>query len=264
MDVEIRINPKKFSGQVAIVTGAAQGIGFVTAKILAAQGATVVLADINAEKLRESSQCSCFDNCDVHTHIVDLSIDEQVAALTEKTFSQHGRVDILAHLAGIYPFFPYTLDHLSTSDWHRVLQVNLDSAFLLARFVLPCMRSQQYGRIINTSSIAVDVVGAPGLAAYTASKAGIIGFTRALAQDAGMDGITANVVMPGLVETEHTKAMRGDPAATEVAFDSYIARQCIKRRGQPEDIAHCIAYLASPEAGFVTGQTINVGGGYSF
>src|SRR5690606_10306914 len=100
--------------------------------------------------------------------------------------------------------------------------------------------------------------------AYAASKAGIIGFTRALAQDAGMDGITANVVMPGLIETEHTKAMLGDPVATEVAFDRYAARQCIKRRGQPEDIAHCIAYLASPEAGFVSGQTINVGGGYSF
>src|SRR5690606_26807268 len=149
MDVDIRINPNKFAGQIAIVTGAAQGIGLATAKILAAQGATVVLADIDAEKLYESSQHSCFDKRDVHKHIVDLSSDEQVAALAEKTFSQHGRIDIVAHLAGIYPFFPYTLDHLSTSDWHRVLQVNLDSAFLLARSVLPHMRSQQYGRIIK-------------------------------------------------------------------------------------------------------------------
>jgi len=254
----------RFSGQVAIVTGAAQGIGFATAKVLAEQGATVVLADIDAERVEKVAASFNDQGLSSHAHAIDIADEAAVATLVNQTAEHHGRIDILAHLAAIYPFFPYSLDTLSLSDWRRVQEINLDATFLLARAVLPHMRRRRYGRIINTSSISVDTVGAPGLATYTASKAGVIGFTRVVAHEAGMDGITANVVMPGLIETEHVNTMLDDPAATAAFFDQHLTRQCVKRRGQPEDLAHCVAYLASPEAGFVTGQTINVGGGYSF
>ena len=254
----------RFSGQVAIVTGAAQGIGFATARVLAEQGATVVVADIDAKRAESVAAAFSEQGFPSHAHAIDIADEAAVAALADETGKRYGRIDILAHLAAIYPFFPYSLDDLSLSDWRRVQEVNLDATFLLARAVLPHMRRRGYGRIVNTSSISVDTVGAPGLATYTASKAGVIGFTRVLAHEAGMDGITANVVMPGLIETDHVNSMLDSPAATAAFFDQHLTRQCVKRRGQPQDIAHCVAYLASPEAGFVTGQTINVGGGYSF
>ena len=167
-----------------------------------------------------------------------------------------GQVDVLVNNAGIYPHYPF--EQLTYTDWRRVLATNLDSVFLCSHAVYPAMRERGYGRIVNVSS-ATFFIGYPGLSAYVASKGGIIGFTRALASEAGEHGITVNAVTPGLIATEGVLA--GEEARL---FDEIVPQQALARRGEPEDIAECIAYLASPAASFITGQTINVDGGHRY
>jgi NAD(P)-dependent dehydrogenase (short-subunit alcohol dehydrogenase family) len=157
---------------------------------------------------------------------------------------------------GIYPHRPF--EELTYAAWRHVFAVNLDSVFLCTHAVYPAMRERGYGRIVNVSS-STFFIGYPGLAAYIASKGGIIGFTRALASEAGPHGITVNAVTPGLIATEGV--LGGEEAGL---FDEIVPQQALPRRGEPEDIAECIAYLASPAAGFITGQTINVDGGHRF
>ncbi len=136
--------------------------------------------------------------------------------------------------------------------------MNLDGVYLCSHAVFPSMRERGYGRIVNVSS-ATFHIGYPGLTAYVASKGGIIGFTRALASEAGPHGITVNAVTPGLVATEGV--LEGEEAGL---FDEIVPEQAVPRRGEPEDIAECIAYLASPAAGFITGQAVNVDGGHRY
>jgi NAD(P)-dependent dehydrogenase (short-subunit alcohol dehydrogenase family) len=174
---------------------------------------------------------------------------------------RHHKIEVLVNLAGIYPWA--SLEETSFDAWREVLGANLDSTFLCCRAVLLHMKARGYGRIVNTSSGTV-VIGLGGNSAYVASKGGVIGFSRSIAREAGPHGVTVNVMMPGLIATEHVLRMLGDEAATDAFFDETIAQQCVKRRGQPEDIAHGIAYLASREAGFITGQTLYVGGGFGF
>jgi 3-oxoacyl-[acyl-carrier protein] reductase len=168
-----------------------------------------------------------------------------------------GRIDVLVNNAGIYPHTPF--DELSFNEWHRVLSTNLDSVFLCTRAVFPVMRERGYGRVVNISS-ATFFLGYPEMTAYISSKGGIVGFTRALASEAGAHGITVNAITPGLIETEGSA--EEDP--TGELFEEIVGGQAIKRRGQPEDIAECVAYLASPAAGFITGQTVNVDGGHRY
>jgi pyridoxal 4-dehydrogenase len=163
---------------------------------------------------------------------------------------------VLVNNVGIYPHRPF--EELTYAEWRHVLAVNLDSVFLCTHAVYPAMRERGYGRIVNVSS-STFFIGYPGLAAYIATKGGIIGFTRALASEAGPHGITVNAVTPGLIATEGV--LGGEEAGL---FDEIVPQQALPRRGEPEDIAECIAYLASPAAGFITGQTINVDGGHRF
>ncbi|MGH3041096.1 MAG: SDR family NAD(P)-dependent oxidoreductase [Gaiellaceae bacterium] len=244
------------AGQVALVTGAARGLGYAAARRLAADGARVGLLDRDGEALAVAAETLAGQGATVLLHTVDLTDEEGVRAAVAAVLAAEGRIDVLVNNAGIYPHRPF--EELTYSEWRHVLAVNLDSVFLCTHAVYPAMRGRRYGRIVNVSS-ATFFIGYPGLAAYVASKGGIIGFTRALASEAGPHGITVNAVTPGLIATEGV--LGGEEADL---FDEIVPEQALPRRGEPEDIAECVAYLASPSAGFITGQTINVDGGHRF
>jgi len=238
------------------VTGAAQGLGYAAAARLAADGASVALLDRDGQRLGAAADALSAQGLTVLPHTVDLTDEEGIGAAVAAVLSTEGRIDVLVNNVGIYPHRPF--EELTYAAWRHVFAVNLDSVFLCTHAVYPAMRERGYGRIVNVSS-STFFIGYPGLAAYIASKGGIIGFTRALASEAGPHGITVNAVTPGLIATEGV--LGGEEAGL---FDEIVPQQALPRRGEPEDIAECIAYLASPAAGFITGQTINVDGGHRF
>jgi 3-oxoacyl-[acyl-carrier protein] reductase len=166
-----------------------------------------------------------------------------------------GRIDVLVNNAGIYPHMPF--EAMTFADWRRVLALNLDGVFLCTHAAYPSMRARRYGRVVNISS-ATFFIGYPGLSAYVASKGGIIGFTRALAREAGRHAITVNAVTPGLIATERALAEEAG------VFDEIVPEQAVARPGRPEDIADCVRYLVRPESSWITGQTFNVDGGHRF
>ena len=226
-------------GQVAVVTGGSRGIGRGIAARLEADGARVEVLDLTG------------------TPPIDVTDESSVRAAMREILDRHGRIDVLVNNAGIYPYTPF--EELEFAEWRRVLAANLDSAYLCSHAVYPAMKERRYGRIVNISSAAI-LVGVDGLTHYSASKAGLIGFTRALARGAGPHGITVNAITPGFVETPGVLSNPEDAAM----FDVILPEQSVPRRGQPEDIAECVAYLVTPAAGFITGQTINVDGGHRF
>jgi pyridoxal 4-dehydrogenase len=240
-----------FAGQTAIVTGAAQGIGAAIAARLAADGATVVVADINAEggaamaaKLGEPS----------FAITADVGDPESVAALHTDVIARTGRIDILVNNAAIVPFGPW--DEIDFAEWRRIMRVNLDGVFLMCRASSDEMRKRGYGRIVNIASNTF-FAGTPNMIAYVASKGGVVGFTRALATELGAHGITVNAVSPGLTASEGVMT-----SAHAEAFEFVGTLQALKRRAIPDDIAPAVAFLASEEARWVTGSTVNVDGGH--
>jgi NAD(P)-dependent dehydrogenase (short-subunit alcohol dehydrogenase family) len=253
--LQAEIGPQ-LAGQTAIVTGAAQGLGYAAAARLAAGGAAVALFDRDEATLAGAVGRLAADGAEAKAHAVDVSDEDGVRAAVESVLAARGRIDVLVNNAGVYPHYPF--EELTYTDWRRVLATNLDSVYLCSHAVYPAMRERGYGRIVNISS-ATFFIGYPGLSAYVASKGGIIGFTRALASEAGPHGITVNAVSPGLIATEGV--LGGEEAGL---FDEIVPQQALGRRGEPEDIAECIAYLASPAASFITGQTINVDGGHRY
>ncbi len=237
------------------MTGAARGIGRAAAWRLASEGATVALFDVDTTAAEVTASAMGADDLAATAHAVDVTDEEGVGSAVGAVADAHGRIDILVNNAGIYPHTPF--EEVTIVEWRRVLSTNLDSVFLVTKAVYPHMRERGYGRIVNISTAAFHI-GYPELTPYLASKGGIIGFSRSLAAEAGPHGITVNVVTPGMIETEGTK--EEDPEGE--LFDEIGVDQAVKRRGRPEDIAETIAYLASPGAGFITGQTINVDGGH--
>jgi pyridoxal 4-dehydrogenase len=222
-------------GQVAVVTGGASGIGAAVAQGLAEDGATVEIFDL--------------DNG------VDVTDEESVRRACDAVVDRHGRVDVLVNNAGIYPHIPF--EELTFAQWRHVLATNLDGVFLCSHAVYPVMRSRRYGRIVNISS-ATFFIGYAGLSAYVASKGGIIGFTRALASEAGPHDITVNAVTPGLIATEKALAEEAE------VFDEIVPQQAVGRPGRPEDISDCVRFLVRPESSWITGQTFNVDGGHRY
>ena len=227
----------KLDNRVAIVTGAAQGIGKAVADKLAAEGATLVGADIQPGT----------------TVTADVSNEDEVRVMIESTVAAHSKLDVLVNVAAIVPFAAW--DEIDFAEWRRIMSVNLDGTFLTNHYAQKAMREAGYGRIVNIASNVV-LAGTPNLAHYVASKGGVLAFTRALAREIGKYGITVNAVAPGLTETEGVMA-----SPHREAFEFVQMLQCIPRRGLATDIAPAVAFLASEEAGWVTGQLLVADGG---
>jgi NAD(P)-dependent dehydrogenase (short-subunit alcohol dehydrogenase family) len=230
----------KLDGRVAIVTGGGQGIGKAIADKLAEEGATVVVADIKgAEQAAPAGGMGL---------TVDVSSEDDVKRMVDETVSAYGKLDVLVNNAAIVPFTAW--DDIDFAEWRRVMAVNLDGTFLCCHYGHKPMREAGYGRIVNLASNVV-LAGTPNLAHYVASKGGIFAFTRALAREIGQYGITVNSVAPGLTETEGVMA-----SPHSEAFEFVQMLQAIPRRGVAADIAPAVAFLASEEAGWITGQML--------
>ena len=239
----------KLDGRVAVVTGAAQGIGKAIADKLAEEGASVVVADVNAAGAEAAAPDGGVGMG------VDVSSERDVERMVADTLGHFGRLDVLVNNAAIVPFTGW--DDIDFAEWRRIMSVNLDGTFLCCHHAHKPMREAAYGRIVNISSNVV-LAGTPNLAHYVASKGGILGFTRALAREIGKYGITVNAVAPGLTETEGVLA---SPHAE--AFEFVQMLQCLPRRGVAADIAPSVAFLASEESGWVTGQLLVADAGMS-
>jgi pyridoxal 4-dehydrogenase len=239
----------KLDGRVAIVTGGAQGIGKAIADSLAAEGASVVIGDLNGAGAEAAAPAGGAGI------LADMAQEDQVKSLVEQTVERYGKLDIAVNAAAIVPFKEW--DEIDFSEWRRIMAVNLDGTFLLTHYAQRPMREAGYGRIINIASNVI-VAGTPNLAHYVASKGGVFGFTRAAARELGKYGITVNSVAPGLTASEGVLA---SPHAE--AFEFVQMLHAIPRRGEVGDIAPTVAFLASEEARWVTGQMIVVDGGHT-
>jgi 3-oxoacyl-[acyl-carrier protein] reductase len=236
--------------QVALVTGGAGGLGAVISRELAARGVIVAVADIALDKAE--AVAGEIDGTAVGVAL-DVTDSSAVDALVERLTTDHGRVDILVNCAGFPVDRP--LVKMTDDEWRTVLDVCLFGTFATSRAVAPGMIEREYGRIVNLSSRAY--LGNPGQANYSAAKAGVIGLTKSLAKELGRHGITVNAIAPGMIETE---MVRSHPKFEMIA-ERAIKDNSIKRLGIPEDVASAVVYLASPEAGFVSGDVIHVSGG---
>ncbi len=250
-----KANSGCLKGQVAIVTGAAQGIGYATAIRLAEEGAAIALFDMNKELLKNTEAKIQALGVRAMGLVVDISNEDQVQAAVTKVHKEFGSLEIMVNVAGIWSFIP--LEQLTFEEWKRIQAVNLDGPFLMNRAAFVLMKEARYGRIINIGSSAF-FLGSAWMAHYTASKGGVIGLTRTVASEGGEFGITANVVAPGLTNTEGGKSSFG----AEEYVKNFVASQLqVKRLGEAYEVAEAVAYLASPASGYITGQTINVNGG---
>jgi 3-oxoacyl-[acyl-carrier protein] reductase len=241
-----------------MVTGAAVGIGKATALRLAKAGFACVLVDRDASVERVAQEVAASADAPTYSYVVDVAVEQQNIDLVRSVEKRLGRVDVLVNNAGVHPKrdggkFP--IDDIDTDQWNHVLAVNLTAPFQFSRAVLPGMRQRKWGRIINIASAGGRTTSPVVSAHYSASKAGLIGFTRTLATEAGPYGITANCVSPGPVQTAMSGASSPDVIA---AFTATIP---MRRYGEPSEIANAIAFLASDEASFITGAILDVTGG---
>ena len=240
---------KKLDGRTAIVTGAAQGIGFAISSALNREGCRVALLDINEQKVQESAAKldACIGiSCDVSS---PESIERAAALCVEK----YNGVDIVVNNAGILP--SASIEQMTEEQWDKTMQINLKSVFFMVQKTLPYLRQSSCARIINTSSLAGRMGGFETCLAYSASKGGINALTMGFARQLAPDGITVNAVCPGTTETPITKAFSPE------AMQRLLTRIPLGRLGKPEDMANAVVFLASDDAAFITGHMLDVNGG---
>ncbi len=245
---------KGHQDKVAVITGAAKGIGQAYARRLAADGARIVIAD--QDSTAETEQAVRAAGVEALGVKVDVADPDSVAALAAAVEQAFERCDILINNVGIFPNLPF--EDVRFEDWRRVLSINLDSMFLTAKAFVPGMTARGWGRVVNMAS---NTVATPvtGYTHYVASKAGVIGFTRALASDLGGTGVTVNAIAPSLVRTYGTTVT--EPRSEE-RFATVAANQAIKREQVPDDLVGAMSFLTSDDAAFMTGQTLYVDGGW--
>lgn len=247
----------RHDGKIALVTGAARGIGFSIAERLAEEGSHVVMAD-RIDAVQGAASELRGRGLTVEAREVDIGRSDAPMALVDEILAQHGRLDILVNNAGVAPKHDgrkALVEETSLEEWADVLAINLTSVFLLCRSVVPAMRKTGWGRIINMSSVAARAKSDISGSAYCASKAGVIGFSRVLAAEVGGAGICVNSIAPGRIMTPLAAV------AGEEVNNRYISLIPVGRLGQPDDIAAVASFLASDDAAFVTGAVIDVNGG---
>ena len=240
------------AGRVAVVTGASQGIGRACALRLAKCGASLALVARNREKLEELAKEISASGAKAEVVVADVGDEAQIKTAFKAILTTLGKIDILINNAGI------TRDQLvmrmKREDWDTVLNTNLTSAYLCTQAAIPSMLKQRWGRIINITSV-FGQTGQAGQANYAASKAGLIGFTMAIAREVGSRNITSNAIAPGFIETAMTAAL------SEEFKQGALKMIPLGRVGTPDDVANCVAFLASEEASYITGHVLNVNGG---
>lgn len=249
----------RLEGKVAVITGAGQGLGRAYAHRFVQEGARVVVADIQEDKACNVLQEVQELDGEGLAMKVDVSDPESVRAMFDGTVERLGQVDVLINNASIFSTIKMKpFEEISLEEWNGLMAVNLTGSFLCCQAVSPHMRERKQGRIINISS-GVVLMGRPWYAHYVASKAGIIGMTRALAKELGEDNITINAITPGPTETEVPRETVSPEQARAM-----IQAQAIHRRETPQDLVGVAVFLASEDSGFITGQVINVDGGLNF
>ena len=236
------------SGQVAVVTGAARGIGRGIGSVLAAEGATVVVVDVDSE-LGEAAAAE-LGGLAVPADVTDRA---SVDAMAARVVAELGRIDIVCANAGAYPFAD--LETLDEQMWNAVMSLNAGGAVRTVQACLPAMRARGYGRIVLTSSVTGPITGHPGFAHYGASKAAMLGFMRSAAVELALTGITINAVLPGNVNTP------GLADTSDEHQEQMLSAIPMRRYAEPEEVGWAVRFLASPEAAYITGQTLVVDGG---
>lgn len=243
---------QSLEGKIAFVTGASQGIGRACALALAKAGARVGLAARNEAKLKEVAAEIAAAGGSAETFVLDVSQEESIKAVAKEAVERLGGLHILVNNAGVTR--DTLLLRMKRSDWDEVIQTNLTGTFLLTQALISPMMKARWGRIINIASV-VGETGQAGQANYAASKAGMIGFTKSLARELASRGITANAVAPGYIETAMTAVL------DEKQRSAMLTQVPLGRAGTDEEIAAAVRFLASPEAAYITGHTLDVNGG---
>tara|TARA_R110002126_G_scaffold1827_3_gene10896 strand:+ start:813 stop:1556 length:744 start_codon:yes stop_codon:yes gene_type:complete len=242
---------KKLEGQVVIITGGARGIGEGICKVFCNEGATVALWDVLEEGQKTADRIAK-NGGKIFYQNVDVSSQESVDKAVAKVISEYGKIDVLINNAGIIR--DRSILKMSREEWDQVMHVNVDSLYITAKAVVPHMKTANYGRIISASSVNA-FQGAFGQTNYSASKAAIVGFTHSLCREVGKYNITVNAIAPGFIKTEMTDSMPQD------VIQAGISMIPVGRIGTPEDMGHAYLFLASKEAGFISGHTLHANGG---
>ncbi len=242
-----------FNGEVAIITGAAQGIGKAIAERFCAEGAKSAVVDINESKGKACAEALRNQGADARFFRCDVTKVDQICGCVQAVADAFGRIDILVNNAGILHTTP--IEDVTEEEWDRMMAINLKSVFFMAQQVIPFLKSQGKGVILNMSSLAGRMGGIANGLGYTASKAGIIGLTYGLAYRLAEHNINVNAIAPGTTQTDIIKAISPERLA------SLMASIPLGRLGTPQDIAHAAVFLTSPQAGFITGAVLDVNGG---